>query len=75
MSEIYADAKRWWKSKTIWLGNSLMGAAPVLEYARDNSTMLAEYIGRATSAAAFGLGLLIVWLRKRTTKPLGKPEE
>ena len=64
--------KRWWRSKTVWLGNTLIGAAPVLEYARDNSVMLAEYIGKATAATAFGLGMLIIYLRKKTTEPLGK---
>lgn len=63
---LYTDVKRWWKSKTVWLGNTLMAAAPLLEYARDNSTLLAEYIGKATSAFAFGLGVLIVWLRRQT---------
>ena len=69
---IYTDAKRWWRSKTIWLGGHLMVAAPVLEYARDNSHLLSQYIGRADGAVSFALGALIVWLRKVTTKPIGK---
>lgn len=75
MSKVSSNVKRWWKSRLMLLGNSLMGAAPVLEYARDNSMMLAEYIGKATSAVAFGLGLLIVWLRKNTTKAIGNPND
>lgn len=66
-------AKRWWHSKTIWLGTHLMAAAPVLEYARDNSTLLHHYIGAADGAVSFALGVLVVWLRKVTRGPIGKP--
>jgi hypothetical protein len=69
---LYTDAKRWWKSKTIWLGAHLMAAAPMLEYARDNSTMLHAYIGKADAAVSFVLGLVVVWLRNVTRQPLGK---
>ena len=69
---IYTDAKRWWHSKTIWLGTHLMAAAPVLEYARDNSTLLHHYIGAADGAVSFALGVVVVWLRNVTRKPIGK---
>ena len=68
-------AKRWWRSKTIWLGAHLIAAAPVLEYARDNSTMLHAYIGKADSAVSFALGALVVYLRNNTTTPIGKPAD
>lgn len=68
-----AAAKRWWRSKTVWLGAHLMLAAPVLEYARDNSTLLHPYIGRADGAVSFALGALVVYLRNVTRGPIGKP--
>ena len=69
---VYTDAKRWWHSKTIWLGTHLMAAAPVLEYARDNSTLLHAYVGKADAAISFALGVIVVWLRNVTRKPIGK---
>ncbi|MCP1376029.1 hypothetical protein [Dyella lutea] len=67
-----AAVKRWWRSRTIWLGAHLMAAAPVLEYVRDHSQMLHHYIGEADSAVSFALGALIVYLRNKTTTPIGK---
>ena len=68
-------AKRWWRSKTIWLGAHLILAAPVLEYVRDNSTMLHAYIGKADAAVSFALGALLVYLRNVTRGPIGKPAD
>ena len=68
----YTDAKRWWRSKTIWLGTHLIAAAPVLEYVRDNSALLHAYIGKADAAVSFALGAVVIWLRNVTRKPIGK---
>lgn len=70
-----AAAKRWWRSRTIWLGAHLVAAAPLLQYARDNSQLLHHYIGEADGAVSFALGALIIWLRNRTTTPIGKPAD
>lgn len=70
-----AAAKRWWRSRTIWLGAHLVAAAPLLEYARDHSQLLHGYIGEADGAVSFALGALIIWLRNRTTTPIGKPAD
>lgn len=68
-----AAAKRWWRSRTIWLGAHLMAASPVLEYVRDHSTLLHSYIGKADSAVSFAIGALLVYLRNKTSQPIGKP--
>ena len=70
-----AAAKRWWRSRMIWLGAHLILAAPVLEYARDHSQLLHAYIGEADGAVSFVLGALIVYLRNQTTAPIGKPHD
>lgn len=72
-AEDVGRAKRWWKSKIIWLGGHLIAAAPVLEYARDNSALLHQYIGRADAAVSFALGAALVYLRNVTRGPIGKP--
>ena len=67
-----ATFKKWWRSKLVWLGNMLVVSSPILEYARDNSELMAEYIGKATSAVTFGLGMAIVWMRKNTSTAISK---
>ena len=68
------NAKRWWHSKTVWLGAHLMAASPVLQYAHDNVSSLHEIVGKFDAAIAFVLGAVIVWLRNVTSIPIGKPD-
>lgn len=73
MSQNLQAAKRWWHSKTVWLGAHLMAASPVLEYAHDNVASLHQIIGKFDAAVSFALGAALVWLRNVTRVPLGKP--
>ena len=68
------NAKRWWHSKTIWLGGHLIAASPLLQYARDNVSSLHYIIGKYDAAVSFLLGGVLIWLRNVTTKPIGKPD-
>lgn len=70
-----AAAKRWWRSRTIWLGAHLVAASPFIQYAHDNSQMLHRYIGDADAAVSFALGALLIWLRNKTRTAIGKPAD
>jgi hypothetical protein len=64
------DVKRWWNSRTIWLGNLLVVFGLVLEYVNANSAMLTPYFGKWGGAASVAIGVLTIILRRATTAPI-----
>ncbi len=69
----YDDVKRWWKSRTIWLGTVLMVIGALVEYRAANEAQWRDYFGDWGGPAAIAIGVLNVLLRLRTTKAIGKP--
>lgn len=66
------DAKKWWASRSIWLGNLLIAAGAVVEYLNASGGMLLPYLGTYGGAVMLVIGVLNVLLRLATTKPVGK---
>lgn len=71
---LYDDVKRWWKSKTIWLGSALVVLGALIEYLASNSDQWQGYFGEWGGVAGMVIGALNVLLRLRTTKTIGKPK-
>lgn len=64
------DAKRWWRSLTIWFSGFLIALGAVVEYVNASSGLLAPYFGKWGGLVTLGIGVLNVLLRLRTAQPI-----
>lgn len=69
----YDDAKRWWKSKTVWFSSALVVLGTVMQYVDQSSAILVPYFGKWGGIATVAIGVINILLRLRTSRPIGKP--
>ena len=69
---IYDRAKRWWSSKTLAFGGSLTIVGQVLDHIKDTSEQWAAYLGNWGGMVITAIGVVVIVLRFKTTKPIGK---
>ena len=64
--------KRWWQSKTLWLGSTAIVGGLVLEVLLAERQMALEAFGQYGPAIIIGLGIAVKVLRWKTTTGIRK---
>jgi len=65
--------KQWFKSKTIWFNTvGVPALMSLMVYAEQNIALIRDNLGSSFGVATIVIGLINVWLRSVTTKPLSE---
>jgi len=65
--------KQWFKSKTIWFNSVIVPALmSLMLYAEQSLPLIRDNLGSSFGITTIIIGLINVWLRSVTTKPLSE---
>lgn len=64
------DVKKWIHSLSVWWASALLFIGSALELVQAQFGLISPYLGKWSGAALMGIGLVNLWLRARTSKPL-----
>lgn len=64
------DVKKWFRSLTVWWSGALTFIGLALEFIQVQFGLVSPYLGKWSGATLMAIGLVNLWLRTQTSKPL-----